>query len=90
MDEKNERSIWGMLLEVCKKHQAQYFYMAPKFPNNLPFNRQVYYISYHHPMDWITTQVTMLICNNGLVDKTESAQFDTAKFVKVAQRLKRK
>ena len=41
MDERNERAVWGMLLEVCKKHAAQYFYMAPKFPNNLPFNRQV-------------------------------------------------
>ena len=41
MDEKNERAVWGMLLEVCKQHQAQYFYMAPKFPHNLPFNRQV-------------------------------------------------
>ena len=41
MDEKNERAVWGMLLEVCRKHQAQYFYMAPKFPNNLPFNKQV-------------------------------------------------
>ena len=41
MDERNERAVWGMLLEVCRKHQAQYFYMAPKFPNNLPFNKQV-------------------------------------------------
>ena len=44
MDEKNERSVWGMLLDVCKDHQAQYFYMAPKFPQNLPFNRQVTFI----------------------------------------------
>ena len=43
MDEKNERAVWGMLLEVCRRHQAQYFYMAPKFPNKLPFNRQVGY-----------------------------------------------
>ncbi len=41
MDETNERSVWDMLLEVCKEHQAQYFYMAPKFPYNLPFNNQV-------------------------------------------------
>ena len=41
MDEKNERAVWGMLLEVCRKHQAQYFYMAPKFPYSLPFSEQV-------------------------------------------------
>ena len=41
MDETNERSVWDMLLEVCKEHQAQYFYMAPKFPYDLPFNEQV-------------------------------------------------
>ena len=41
MDERNERAVWGMLLEVSRKHQAQYFYMAPKFPYSLPFNDQV-------------------------------------------------
>ena len=41
MDEKNERAIWAMLLNVCKEHKAQYFYMAPKFPYSLPFNKQV-------------------------------------------------
>ena len=41
MDEKNERKVWDMLLEVCREHQAQYFYMAPKFPYNLPFDNQV-------------------------------------------------
>lgn len=51
MDEKNERYVWKMLLDVCSKHQAQYFYMAPKFPYSLPFN----------------DQVTLLICNSGTV-----------------------
>ena len=41
MDERNERAIWAQLLKVCKEHQAQYFYMAPKFPYSLPFNEQV-------------------------------------------------
>ena len=41
MDEKNERAIWAMLLKVCEEHKAQYFYMAPKFPYSLPFNRHV-------------------------------------------------
>ena len=41
MDETNERHVWGMLLEVCREHQAQYFYMAPKFPYSLPFDNQV-------------------------------------------------
>ena len=30
-----------MLLEVCRDHHAQYFYMAPKFPYSLPFDHQV-------------------------------------------------
>ena len=41
MDEKNERAIWAMLLGVCEEHKAQYFYMAPKFPYSLPFNKHV-------------------------------------------------
>ena len=41
MDEKNERAIWAMLLSVCEEHKAQYFYMAPKFPYSLPFNKHV-------------------------------------------------
>jgi len=65
MDEKNERAIWAQLLKVCKEHQAQYFYMAPKFPYSLPFNEQV----------------TMLICNNGNVQKTGHKSFRTKHFV---------
>ncbi len=45
MDETNERRVWDMLLDVCKKHSAQYFYMAPKFPYDLPFNEQVHTFS---------------------------------------------
>jgi hypothetical protein len=41
MDERNERLVWGMLLAVCREYQAQYFYMAPKFPYRLPFDDQV-------------------------------------------------
>ena len=66
MDEKNERAIWAMLLAVCKEHKAQYFYMAPKFPYSLPFNRQV----------------SMLICNNGNVVKDDDDTFNTNTFVK--------
>jgi hypothetical protein len=43
MDEKNERKVWAMLLQVCRQYQAQYFYMAPKFPRSLPFDDQVTY-----------------------------------------------
>ena len=41
MDEKNERAVWSQLLDVCRQHRAQYFYMAPKFPYSLPFDDQV-------------------------------------------------
>lgn len=73
MDERNERAIWAQLLKVCKEHQAQYFYMAPKFPYSLPFNEQV----------------TMLICNNGNVDKEGHKMFRTKQFVESAKRMKR-
>merc|ERR1712079_569960 len=65
MDEKNERAVWDQLLKVCEQHEAQYFYMAPKFPYSLPFN----------------DQVTMLICNNGNVKKTGHKSFRTKHFV---------
>merc|ERR1719192_519077 len=75
MDEKNERAVWGMLLEVCRRHQAQYFYMAPKFPNKLPFNRQV----------------TMLICNNGNVgSKSSHKDYRTSKFLESARKRRRR
>ena len=69
MDERNERAIWAMLLKVCEEHKAQYFYMAPKFPYSLPFDRQV----------------TMLICNNGNVVKKNDSQYNTQEFVKKAK-----
>ena len=46
MDERNERLVWGQLLGVCKKYQAQYFYMAPKFPYSLPFDDQVQFVCF--------------------------------------------
>merc|ERR1712098_708357 len=73
MDEKNERAIWAQLLKVCKEHQAQYFYMAPKFPYSLPFNEQV----------------TMLICNNGYVAKTDHKEFKTKSFLDAVKKKRR-
>jgi len=73
MDERNERAIWAQLLKVCQEHQAQYFYMAPKFPYSLPFNEQV----------------TMLICNNGYVSKTDHKEFKTKRFVEAVKKRRR-
>merc|ERR1719510_2206338 len=74
MDEKNERAVWDQLLKVCKQHEAQYFYMAPKFPYSLPFNEQV----------------TMLICNNGNVGKKSSHKaYRTSKFLESAKKRRR-
>lgn len=65
MDEQNERRVWDMLLEVCREHQAQYFYMAPKFPYNLPFDHQV----------------TILICNSGSTKKKTANDFNIESFI---------
>jgi len=74
MDEKNERAVWDQLLRVCKQHEAQYFYMAPKFPYSLPFSEQV----------------TMLICNNGNVGKKSSHKaYRTSKFLESAKKRRR-
>jgi len=73
MDEQNERAIWAQLLKMCKEHQAQYFYMAPKFPYSLPFNEQV----------------TMLICNNGYVSKTDQKEFKTKSFLDAVKKKKK-
>jgi len=70
MDERNERQVWDMLLEVCREHQAQYFYMAPKFPYSLPFDNQV----------------TILICNKGNLDKNSHHSFSTQSFVQASRR----
>ena len=86
MDERNERAVWGMLLDVCKDHQAQYFYMAPKFPSSLPFNSQVEVSSTELLTDTYL-QVTMLICNNGRVRKRKSL-YDTSNFIEKAKRMK--
>jgi len=71
MDEKNERRVWGMLLEVCREHHAQYFYMAPKFPQNLPFDHQV----------------TIMLCNSGSTDKRSHSDFTTRSLVKASRNL---
>merc|ERR1712059_170214 len=73
MDDKNERAIWAQLLKVCEQHKAQYFYMAPKFPYSLPFNQQV----------------SMLICNNGNVGKSNHKKFRTGQFVVAARKGKK-
>ena len=73
-----------MLLDVCKDHQAQYFYMAPKFPSSLPFNSQVEVSSTGLLTDTYL-QVTMLICNNGRVRKS---LYDTSNFIEKAKRMK--
>jgi len=70
MDERNERHVWDMLLKVCREHQAQYFYMAPKFPYSLPFDNQV----------------TILICNKGNLDKNSHDSFSTQAFVEASRR----
>jgi len=71
MDENNERNVWSMLLEVCKVHSAQYFYMAPKFPYNLPFD----------------DQVTILVCNSGAAEKKKDDSFCTKRFVEISRNI---
>jgi len=71
MDENNERNVWSMLLDVCKDHSAQYFYMAPKFPYNLPFD----------------DQVTILVCNSGAAEKKKDDSFCTKKFVEISRNI---
>ena len=53
------------MLSVCRKYKAQYFYMAPKFPYNLPFDEQV----------------TIVVCNNGAINKTNSQSYRIQTFL---------
>ena len=40
--------------------------------------------------DMFITQVTMLICNNGKVNKSGTGDFDTSKFIEKAKKFRRR
>ena len=39
MDEHNEKRVWELLVESAESHSAQFFYLAPKFPQHLKFDK---------------------------------------------------
>ena len=41
MDENNEKRVWDLLIETADQHAAQFFYLAPKFPTGLEFERNI-------------------------------------------------
>jgi hypothetical protein len=41
MDERNEKMVWKLLVETAKNHSAQFFYLAPKFPQQLQFDEHM-------------------------------------------------
>ena len=42
MDEQNERRVWELLVETADNHSAQFFYLAPKFPEQLEFDDKMH------------------------------------------------
>ena len=42
MDEKNEKRVWEILVDSANEHSAQFFYLAPKYPHDLDFERSMH------------------------------------------------
>ena len=42
MDEHNEKRVWELLVESAESHSAQFFYLAPKFPQHLKFDKNMH------------------------------------------------
>ena len=41
MDEHNEKRVWELLVDTADHHAAQFFYLAPKFPTGLEFEKNI-------------------------------------------------
>ena len=41
MDERNEKSVWELLVETANQHSAQFFYLAPKYPADLDLDKNI-------------------------------------------------
>ena len=42
MDEINEKRVWGILVDTANEHSAQFFYLAPKYPQGLQFEKNMH------------------------------------------------
>ncbi len=58
MDDTNERKVWELLLSTTFHHTAQYFYIAPRFPLNLPFSEDI----------------TVTFCYNGAIESNKGGR----------------
>ena len=60
MDERNEKSVWELLVETANQHSSQFFYLAPKYPADLDFDKNI----------------KVHICFNGYVNTETQAYID--------------
>jgi len=42
MDERNEKRVWEILVDTANEHSAQFFYLAPKYPQGLQFEKNMH------------------------------------------------
>ena len=42
MDETNEKRVWQILVDTAIEHSAQFFYLAPKYPQGLQFEKNMH------------------------------------------------
>ena len=42
MDEINEKRVWTILVDTANEHSAQFFYLAPKYPQGLQFEKNMH------------------------------------------------
>ena len=42
MDETNEKRVWEILVDTANQHSAQFFYLAPKYPQGLQFEKNMH------------------------------------------------
>ena len=52
MDERNEKAVWEILVDSANDHSAQFFYLAPKYPHGLQFEKNMHiHVCFNGNMD---------------------------------------
>ena len=52
MDARNEKCVWEILVDTANEHSAQFFYLAPKYPQGLQFEKNMHiHVCFNGGMD---------------------------------------
>ena len=75
MDENNEKRVWDLLIETADQHAAQFFYLAPKFPTGLEFERNIkVHLCFNGDVNLSATETATYLDIDNVVERMQSAK----------------